>query len=511
MDYTGNTQREHIGIDFGTTNISATGLIIDSALKKSFRVQYGEDGVPFPSVMSIAPKNEEGIFPVKFGRKVKSSAAILEEQGEVIIKSIKTETANPDKIFDLFGQQFKPAAIIGGLMKEITRFIMKYDKHPIEIKEATIAVPVDFSKSQRAIIIEAFQKAGIKVNKIISESTAAYISNRKSVEYLSNVMVFDWGGGTLDISLLNVDKPQGRIYELATAGWSFAGDKIDEIIAQYIHEQLVKSEEYDIRISYKELPPKDKLKVLTEAERVKINFGDEDETEEPQKVFMNDYCGEKKVFCDFTYETFCALLKKTIGDAVKLIQTVLEKAELSVEALGAIIMVGGSSNLLPLREFLEDELAAKHKVKVVYPDKPQWSVSEGAAIIDSLDCGYALNQDISLALSDGTAFQILKKGMKIPIAEQAVSFGTIDNSESANFIFCDDKENLLLRESLNSKGYDGERYYVKAQVDNDLVAQITLYSEYRMAGVQEKKLEIRSLSFYYDIAQIDQYITEDFG
>ncbi|MCL2062346.1 MAG: Hsp70 family protein [Firmicutes bacterium] len=498
------SQKLHIGIDFGTTNISITGLIIDEVLKKRFPVRYGEEGVPFPSILSIG-RDDSGALKVKFGRKVKSHIAEFEEKGEVIIKSLKTSTADEEREFQIFGKAFKPDAIIGGLMKAIKKFIKEYREHPVEITEATIAVPVDFSLYQRKMLIGAFRKTGIKVNKIISESTAAYISNRKKVESLSNVMVFDWGGGTLDISLLNIDKSLGRINELATAGWAVAGDRIDELIAEYLHQKMVTSGEYsEIQVSYKELSPKDRIKILTEAEKVKINFSEEDNIDESQKVFMLDYCGEKRVRCDIDYETFCELIKAVVGDATGLIKTVLDKAEMSIKMLGAIIMVGGSTNLLPLREYLEEELAFRHQIKIVYPEKVQWSVSEGAAIIDTLDCGYTLNQDISLVMSDGTPYPILKKGMQIPIEPHTVSFGTIDDAESASFIFCDDKNNLLLRSSMNSKGYDGESYYVTARVDNDLVAQITLDSRYRMAMTEPKNLEIRGLNFYYDISQIDK-------
>ena len=504
-------QKEHIGIDFGTTNISITGLILDEASKKRFPVRYHEDGVPFPSILSIS--NVDGSLKIKFGRKVKSQMAVLEEQGEKIIKSLKTATADEDLQFDVFGKKLNPELIVGGLMNAIKKFIKSDEKHPFEITEATIAVPVDFTLHQRKILIEAFeQRAKIKVKKIISESTAAYISNRKSVENYSNVMVFDWGGGTLDISLLNIDKPRGRIHELATAGWAVAGDRIDEIIAEYLHNKILKNKkDYSIDISFKGLSPKDRNKILTEAEAVKIHFSDEGNTDEPKLVFMTNYCGEKGVQCEIDYDTFSELLKDIIGDATKMIITALQKAGVNINMLGAIIMVGGSSNLLPLRQYMTVEFENRLEVQIVYPERVQWSVSEGAAIIDSMECGYALGQDISLLMSDGKAFPILSKGMQIPIDEQTVSFGTTDNAESASFIFCDDNDNLLLTASMNSKGYDGEKFEVKAKVGNDLVAQITLDSIYRMAQTASKNFEIRGLNLYYDISQIDKYDTEELG
>ena len=498
---TKETQVEHFGIDFGTTNIAVGGLILDHDTKKAFRVLYGEDGVPFPSILAL--KDESGRNKIKFGRQVKTQIATLHDEGYQIIKSIKTALGEDIK-YEIGSLRRTPTEIVQGLIESIKDYFAKAVKRKVDITEATVAVPVDFTSVQRNELYKAFRNAGIKVNKIISESMAAYIRNRDEVAGFSKVMVFDWGGGTLDISLLEVKK--GKAYEIATSGWKVAGDRIDEIIAEFVHNQLLSEGKLSIKTSFSELSDYDKAKILTECERAKINFSDEYDIDEPAKITMVDYCGSKSVLYRLKYENFKSLIEQTVCDAVGLIGDVLKQANKVVQDLNAIIMVGGSSNLLPLRQIMDREFYHKKKIKIVYPDRPQWSVAEGAAIIDSIDCQYELNQDISVWMSDGTSYPIIKRGSKIPTDKlESVTFGTVDNATSANFIIIDDKENILYRLTMPAKGFWGETFDVYGEIDNSLTAKIVISGNKMMVGVKPQVAEINKLSYYCDISEIEDY------
>ncbi len=195
-------QTEHFGIDFGTTNIAVSRIILDSDTYKAFLNRYGEDGVPFPSILAVREENGSG--KVRFGRKVKTQIATMQDEGYEIIKSIKTALGNEDIVYNVGSLRLTPTRVVGGLMKAIKRYLATVSQKQVEMQTATVAVPVGFSSAQRRELCKAFEKAGIQVKKIISESMAAYIRNRNEVAGLSTVMVFDWGGGTLDISLLNL-------------------------------------------------------------------------------------------------------------------------------------------------------------------------------------------------------------------------------------------------------------------------------------------------------------------
>lgn len=499
-------QIEHFGIDFGTTNIAIGGLIVDNDAKKAFRVLYGEDGVPFPSIVAVKYDYEKGRPTGKFGRKVKTQVSTMQEEGYRIIKSIKTVLGNDELKYEIGPESLTSQDIATVLVKAIKKELQKQPIRQVKVEEATIAVPVDFSSKQRMELCKAFERAGIKVNKIVSESVAAYIRNRDSVQALSNVMVFDWGGGTLDISLLKVEK--GKVFEEATIGWKVAGDKIDETIAEFVHNQFVKNSQYNIKTAFKDLSIKDRTKLLAECEKAKITFSDEEETEIPATISMLDYCGEKKVFYKLEYRDFSAKINKIVSKAILSIDSILKKANKELIDLDAIIMVGGSSNLLPLKKVMIEEFQNKHKIKIVYPEKPQWSVAEGAAIIDSIDCQYQLNQDISVVMNDRSVYPVIPKGSKIPFDGESITFGIVDNATSANFIIADDKDNILSTLVMPAKGFMGEYFSVKGKIGNDLVAVISITGNKMMKTVGEKQTEINQLSYYCDISDIEDFTFE---
>lgn len=497
---TKDAQVEHFGIDFGTTNIAVGGLIVDKDSKKAFRVLYGEDGVPFPSILAV--KNE-GDLKVRFGRRVKTQVATMQEEGYTVIKSIKTSLGDDDVIYTIGGLKLNPTRVVAGLIQSIKRYLAKQLQRKVDITNATVAVPVDFTNKQRGELCKAFKRAGVEVNKIVSESMAAYIRNRDEVALMSNVMVFDWGGGTLDISLLKVEK--GKVYEEATSGWKVAGDKIDESVAEYVHNQFIKNSEGRITTSFKDLSVRDRTHLLTECEKAKIKFSDEDEIDELAFISILDYCGEKRVFYKLSYQEFEQKVIGIVSEAVGLIGSILAKANKVLIDLDAIIMVGGSSNLLPLKTIMKNQFEKKHNIQIVYPDKPQWSVAEGAAIIDSVDCQYELNQDIGIVMSDGSIYPIIPRGSKIPHKGEDITFGTVDNATSANFILADDKENILRYVTMPAKGFFGESFAVRGEIDNNLVAVISISGNKMMPNVGTKQEEIHQLSYYCDISEIEDY------
>ena len=500
---TNEAQVEHIGIDFGTTNIAVGGLIVDKDSKRAFRVLYGEDGVPFPSVIAVKYDYEKKKTVGQFGRKVKTETATFQENGYTVIKSIKTMLGDDEVFYDIGPERFSSTSIVEVLIRLIKRRLPNISRRNVDVTSATIAVPVDFTYTQREELIKAFEKAGVKVNKIVSESMAAYIRNRESVAGLSNVMVFDWGGGTLDISLLKVEK--GRVYEEATTGWKVAGDEIDERIAEYVHNQFVKASDGGIKTEFKKLSTKDRLRLLNECEKAKITFSDEDEIDEPAIISLFDYCGEKKVYYKLFYSEFFEIIKPIVSDAISNIEEALQRANKKLINLDAIIMVGGSSNLLPLQEVMKKDFEKERGITIVYPDKPQWSVAEGAAIIDSVDCQYELNQDVAVVMSDRSRYPIVPKGSKIPFKGEPITFGTVDNATSANFILVDNNDNVLGNITMPAKGFLGESFEVRGKIGNNLVALISFKGNKMMTTVGEKKFEINKLSYYCDISEIENY------
>ena len=175
--YRNDKQVEHFGIDFGTTNIAVSGLILDKDEKKAFKVSYGEDGIPFPSIVAL---KDEGNIKVKFGREVKTQLTSIEEEGYKIFKSVKTAVGQDIK-YEVGSYRITPTEVVTSLIKAVKEYLSNGLRRKVKLTEATIAVPVDFTSEQRSELCKAFKSAGIQVNKILSESMAAYIKNREEV------------------------------------------------------------------------------------------------------------------------------------------------------------------------------------------------------------------------------------------------------------------------------------------------------------------------------------------
>ena len=466
--------KEYFGIDFGTTNIAVEGLEIDYDRGTARRVLYGEDNVPFPSMLAIK-EGEDGDFLVTAGREVRRQLGTFQDKGYTIVRSIKTDLGS-GKRYSIGGGEYTPTQISEALIDWIRTACRNKRVGKANIDAVTVAVPVDFTEKQRKELMKAFQNAGIRVEKIVSEPMAAYIRYRKKVAAYSTVMVFDWGGGTLDISLLDVVK--GKACETSSLGWKVAGDMIDEEVAKFVHDQLVADSRYHIDVNFKELSVVDKNKLLIECENAKIDFSDGEDDD--VMIDMSSYCGEKSVHYKLKRSDFEEKISPIVAEAVDYIEAALDKANKSLIDLNAIILVGGSSKL-PLLNHMIDSLLKNggHRIEVIRPEKPQWSVAEGAAVIDCVDCQYELNQDIGIVMSDDSLYPLIPKGSKIPFVGTPATFGP-------------------------AKGFLGEYFEVKGSIDNSLIAVLT-FSNSRMMGSGIRKTEINGLSYSCDISEIDKF------
>ena len=153
---------------------------------------------------------------------------------------------------------------------EFLRYIKVYvQKHyNIEINEATFAFPIDFTPEARKALKSAADLANININGFVSESTAAYIATKNEAKAYSKVMVIDWGGGTLDISIL--DLKGNYIYENSVYGDKIGGDDIDLEIAKRVHSKLINKT--NIKVNFDEMKLEDKDKIISQCENVKIGF-----------------------------------------------------------------------------------------------------------------------------------------------------------------------------------------------------------------------------------------------
>ena len=212
----------YYGIDFGTTNTSVYLYNYEQG-KGSREAGYGTDGkdiTPFSSCIAISKTADNDI---KYGREVKEKINEYADDYK-IVTSFKS----------LLGTDHEIAVNnVRYNGKVLVYLFLKYVKNTLDavrpdFNKAVFSIPVDFSAKARTELLEAAELAGIKVKGFVSESSAAYISKVKDIKAFSKVMVIDFGGGTLDLSIL--DLKHNCVFEDAVYGIKFGGDDIDKEI-----------------------------------------------------------------------------------------------------------------------------------------------------------------------------------------------------------------------------------------------------------------------------------------
>lgn len=477
-------QRSYFGIDFGTTNAAVIQLLVDEYGTKT--VYCSEDDKPFSSLLAINKNNGT----VLFGRQVKAKRQQLSKD-YYIFSSFKSKLGT-DEEFPVAGKKYTPTEITALFLKGIKEYL--HTNMGLDIKEATFAIPVDFNPVQRRELKKAAESAGIKVNKFISESTAAYMRNRDLVKGFSKVAVFDWGGGTLDISILEIEN--NILRELAVHGRKLGGDDIDKLLAKKVHGGIASK----IGIGdYHDMSDKDRDTIIDRSEQAKIDLSSDDYT----RIQLTDY-GIPGIF---NYPLELSIFKETIqpqiDDALATLYEALNKAHISPAQLDAIIMVGGSCEMQPIQEIMA-ELFERKNIKIIYPDHGEWSVAVGAAMVDRSNTKYKLNHSLGVILSDenDTFFSVLHKDQAVPCQIDELRFGVIEETSDAHFIFTDEQKNTLKIVNVPVKGFTAEGLSLNAEINEDMIAKITLQSTHM--GPIKRTVEINKLSFYYDLNEIEK-------
>lgn len=471
------------GIDFGTTNSAAcsfTGMSQATIVP----ICYGDDEQrPFPSVVAIHKKTGEIIT----GREAKRRRNELIGEYEYF-SSIKS-VIDSSKTWNIAGKEWTPEDIAAEIFKSLKLRVERGNSNVID--EAVVAVPNGFTAEKKTHLRNAAKKAGIKIKMFISEPTAAFCSNYNELKSCNNVAVFDWGGGTLDVTILKVD--DGKVMEMASSGMQFAGDDIDKKIAQKMHMRFMRGKTPSI--SFDELDPSTKDRLLEKCESAKCDFEDEDVV----SISMLKYSNYGPVRDSIDYDYFSLLLEEDVNNAVMCLEDAIKKAGLNTTSLDCILCVGGSSKLRPLKERLIDIYGED---MIYYPDRVMWDIAKGAAISSSRSSTFCANQDIGILLSDGELFPLLRKGQPLPCVEFETSFAIIDDDKYAKFVLTDNKHEgkRTFTETMVhlTRGFLGEHFIVKCYVDQDFIFKVAIRSS---ASYKDKFIvwKYSNLKVYYQI------------
>ncbi len=401
------------GIDFGTTN---TAMVYFSEHTGMIFVGDEEENLPLPSIVALNKHTGEIIV----GSDVKRNIQKYTRDYEIVL-SIKTVLDDPKQEWNVAGRTLKPVDIAAEIFKTLKN---NATKRKIDISKIVISVPINFSSGKKICLREAAKKAGLDIKKFVNEPTAAFLAHYEELKSFSKTVIFDWGGGTLDISALDIKN--GTIREIYTDNMYKAGDNIDKDLARSIYEKSIKKYGLSL-IPFDKIEADEYDELIAKAELAKIYLSKDNQNR------YDDFCKIQGKIRDITvtYEDLCNISENIVNEAISKLNHVISKAY--NERVHCILCVGGSSNLRNLKE----KLRKIYGDILYFPDFPQWDIANGACIIDASNRNnvYKLAYDINLILSNGDKYPLLKEGQLIPCKESKIHLSTVDCSENANFVF----------------------------------------------------------------------------
>ena len=367
-----------VGIDLGTTNscvaVMEGGKPTVIANAEGFRttpsvVAYtkNQDKLVGQIAKRQAVMNPENtVYSVKrfIGRRVDE----VNEESKEVSYTVEKAGANVKVKCPVLNKQFAPEEISAEVLRKLAEDAGKYLGEPVT--QAVITVPAYFNDSQRQATKDAGKIAGLEVLRIINEPTAAALAYGLDKKNNERILVFDLGGGTFDVSVLEVG--DGVFEVLSTSGDThLGGDDFDKVIVDYLADSFKANEGIDLR------QDKQALQRLTEAaEKAKIELSSATQSEINLPFITATPEGPKHLDVTLTRAKFEELASKLIDRCRVPVEQALKDAKLSTSELDEIVMVGGSTRIPAVLELVK-RVTGKDPNQTVNPDEV---VAVGAAI-----------------------------------------------------------------------------------------------------------------------------------
>ncbi len=431
-----------IGIDLGTTNSCVAVMEGGEAVV----IANAEGNRTTPSVVAFSKTGERMV-----GQVAKRQAITNPDR---TISSIKREMGSDHKV-TIDGKNYTPQEISAMVLQKLKADAEAYLGGTVT--EAVITVPAYFTDSQRQATKDAGKIAGLEVKRIINEPTAAALAYGVDKEEDQKIMVYDLGGGTFDVSILDIDAESRTIEVLATAGNNrLGGDDFDECVMKYLVAEFKKAEGIDLS------GDKVAMQRLKEAaEKTKIELSGVTSSNVNLPYITADATGPKHLDVTLTRAKFNELTEHLVEATMGPVRQAMSDAGLSGSEISKVLLVGGSSRIPAVQDAVK-RITGKDGFKGINPDE---CVAMGAAIQAGVIGGDTSTSMLLLDVTPlslgietmgGVCTKLIERNTTIPVRKSQIFSTAADNQTSVEVnVLQGEREMAAANKSLGRFHLDG--------------------------------------------------------